>query len=319
LGSAYVECRITPAGPGAQTRHRVVFSGDLGAADTPLLPEPLPPTGCDTLVIESTYGDTVHEDRARRVERLQAVIERALRDRGAVLVPAFSIGRTQELLYEIEDIIHRHRAREATRGLPWEELEIVVDSPLAARFTRVYQRLRGYWDAEARTRLREGRHPLSFEQLRTVDSHADHRRIVEHLQKTRYPAIVLAASGMCAGGRIVNYLKALIGEPTTDVVFVGYQAAGTPGRAIQQFGPSGGWVDLDGERYPVRAGVHTLGGYSAHADKADLLRFVSGMRLPPRELRVVHGDPEAKRALAAELRQRFPGVEVVVPGAGTHP
>lgn len=313
LGSAYVECRITPAAPGLRRRHRVVFSGDLGAADTPLLPEPEPPTGCDTLVIESTYGDTLHEDRAHRVQRLQAVIQRALRDRGTVLVPAFSIGRTQELLYEIEDIIHRNRGQDAARGLPWDELEIVVDSPLAARFTRVYERLRGHWDAEARTRLREGRHPLSFEQLRTVDSHADHRRIVQHLQKTRYPAIVLAASGMCAGGRIVNYLKALIGEPRTDVVFVGYQAAGTPGRAIQQHGPSGGWVELDGERYPIRADVHTLGGYSAHADKADLLRFVGGMRRGPGEIRVVHGDPEVKHALARELGALHPACHVVVP------
>src|SRR5262249_24474489 len=113
-------------------------------------------------------------------------------------------------LYEIEQIIHDSRGREACRGLPWEQLEIVVDSPLAARFNRVYDRLRPYWDAEAIERVREGRHPLSFEQMRTVESHADHLRIVEHIRQTRYPAIVLAASGMCAGGRIVNYLRALI-------------------------------------------------------------------------------------------------------------
>ena len=291
----------------------MIFSGDLGASHTPLLLEPAPPTGCDTLVIESTYGDTLHEDRAHRVQRLQSVIERALRDRGAVLIPAFSIGRTQELLYEIEEIIHVNRGRDAVRGLPWEELEVVVDSPLAARFTRVYDRLRPFWDEEAIARVRDGRHPLSFEQLRTIDSHADHLRIVEHIQRTRYPAIVLAASGMCAGGRIVNYLKALIGEPTTDIVFVGYQAAGTPGRAIQQHSAGGGWVELDGERHTIRAQVHTLGGYSAHADQADLLRFVTGMRRLPRELRIVHGDPEAKATLQAALAERLPGAAVVVP------
>jgi metallo-beta-lactamase family protein len=323
LGSAYVECRVTlpplsrererGRGRGSSRRHRIIFSGDLGASHTPLLPEPKAPTGCHTLVIESTYGDTLHEGREHRVQRLQQVIERSLRDRGAVLIPAFSIGRTQELLYEIEDIIHRGRDHEAARGLPWDELEIVVDSPLAARFTKVYRRLEHFWDAEARARHRAGRHPLSFEQLRTVDSHADHLRIVEHIRKTQYPAIVIAASGMCAGGRIVNYLKALIGEPRTDIVFVGYQAAGTPGRAIQQFGPQGGWVELDGERYDIRAQVHTLGGYSAHADQADLLRFVSGMRRVPRELRVVHGDGEAKESLRALLVQRLQGAHILVP------
>jgi metallo-beta-lactamase family protein len=325
LGSAYLECRVTtslPCGSGPRprqtTRSRIIFSGDLGASHTPLLPEPVPPTGCDTLVIESTYGDTLHEDREHRVRRLQAVIEHALCDRGAVLIPAFSIGRTQELLYEIEEIIHENRGRDAVRGLPWDELEVVVDSPLAARFTRVYDRLRPFWDAEARERVREGRHPLSFEQLRTVDSHADHLRIVEHIRKTRYPAIVLAASGMCAGGRILNYLKALVSEPTTDILFVGYQAAGTPGRAIQRYGASGGWVELDGQRCEIRARVHTLGGYSAHADQADLLRFAAGMRRGPTEVRIVHGDDEAKRALQRELEARLgSGVAVFVPGGVT--
>jgi len=313
LGSVYVECRITTA---QRRPRRVVFSGDLGAAHTPLLPEPLPPLGCHALVIESTYGDRVHEARAERTRRLEAVIEHALRDRGAVLIPAFSIGRTQELLYEIEEIIHRRRGEEAAPDLPWNALEVVVDSPLAARFTRVYQRLKPFWDEEARQRIEAGRDPLSFAQVRTVHGHEDHLRVVRHLQHTRYPAIVIAASGMCAGGRIVNYLKALIGDPATDVLFVGYQAEGTPGRAIQQYGPRGGYVELDGERFTIRAGVHVIGGYSAHADRDDLLAFVRGMRRAPDEVRIVHGDPAAKQALAAMLVQQLPGARIVVPGEG---
>jgi len=291
----------------------VIFSGDLGAAHTPLLPEPEAPLGCHTLVIESTYGDRRHEGRADRVRRLEGVIEHALANRGAVLIPAFSIGRTQELLYEIEEIIHARRDAPAARGLPWNELEVVVDSPLAAKFTRVYERLKPFWDAEALERVREGRHPLSFAQLRTVNSHADHLRVVEHLQKTRYPAIVIAASGMCAGGRIVNYLKALVDDPVTDILFVGYQAAGTPGRDIQQYGPEGGWVELDGERFDIRAAIHTIGGYSAHADQADLLRFVTGMRRAPDAVRIVHGEEEAKETLRRELARRLPRTSVIIP------
>ena len=123
-----------------------------------------------------------------------------------------------------------------------------------------------------------------------------------------------AGSGMCSGGRIMNYLKALIGDPRTDVLFVGYQAQGTPGRDIQHYGPRGGWVELDGERHDIRAGVHTLGGYSAHADRTGLLRFVADMREPPRQVRLVHGDDDAKRALReALLALDAPGMEVVIP------
>lgn len=311
LGSVYVECRITTA---QRQRRRVVFSGDLGASHTPLLPEPVPPIGCDALVIEGTYGDRVHEARVERARRLEAVIEHALRDRGAVLIPAFSIGRTQELLYEIEEIMHRRRSEDAAPGLPWNELEVVVDSPLAARFTRVYRRLKSFWDEEARERLAAGRDPLAFTQVRTVDSHEDHLRVVRHLRETRYPAIVIAAGGMCAGGRIVNYLKALIAEPATDIIFIGYQAEGTPGRAIQQYGPQGGWVELDGERFTIRAGVHTIGGYSAHADREDLLLFVRGMRRAPGEIRIVHGDLHARQALAVALARELPTAHILIPG-----
>jgi metallo-beta-lactamase family protein len=309
LGSAYVECRVRTT----QGQHTVVFSGDLGAPHAPLLMPPVAPQCADTLVLESTYGDRQHEDRQRRTARLQAIVERALADRGAVLIPAFSIGRTQELLYEFEDIIHRQSERYSTRGLPWKELEIVVDSPLASRFTRLYRQLRTYWDNEARERLAQGRHPLAFEQLRTVDSHSDHLTIVDYIKRRDYPCIVLAASGMCTGGRIVNYLKALIEQAATDIVFVGYQARGTPGHTIQRYGPDNGYVELDGKRYWIKAGVHTLSGYSAHADSADLLGFVSAIPRAPGEIRLIHGDREAKRHLAQTLRRLLPDCQVLIP------
>jgi metallo-beta-lactamase family protein len=316
LGSAYVEldAKLAP-GPGrqGQATQRVVFSGDLGAPYTPLLPAPRSPMAADVVVLESTYGDRVHEARRTRRQRLQALCEHAFGNRGTLLVPAFSIGRTQELLYELEEIIHRHRQRPAAAGLPWSEVDVIVDSPLAADFTAGYAQLKAHWDAEARRKLAAGRHPLAFDQLTTIGSHDAHLRSVEALARSARPAIVIAASGMCSGGRIVNYLKAMLGDPRHDVLFCGYQAAGTPGRDIQTYGPRGGYVVLDDRHIDIRAGVHTLGGYSAHADQKNLLDFIGRMHTKPRQVRLVHGDDDAKRTLAGLLWQGHPGLEVVVP------
>lgn len=320
LGSAYVEFDLqTPA----RDSRRIVFSGDLGAPHSPILPDLAPPERADLLVLESTYGDRRHEDRAHRRERLQAAIERALADQGSVLIPSFSIGRTQELLYELEDILFEHSQSDDDSGsssndpVDWPELPIILDSPLASRFTRTYKDLQVFWDDDARRRLEEGRKPLSFRQLVTVDSHDEHLRVVEHLAATARPAIVIAGNGMCSGGRIVNYLKAMLGDPRHHVLFVGYQGKGTPGRDIQTYGPEGGYVDLDGERIDIRASIDTVGGYSAHADQADLVGFVTRMKQWPGEIRLIHGEPQAKQRLAELLRARYreagqPG-EVTIP------
>ena len=346
LGSAYVECdaRVGDA------EERIVFSGDLGAPHAPLLPAPVSPERADRLVIESTYGDKDHEDRETRRYRLKAVLEHALEDGGTVLVPAFSIGRTQELLYEIESLIYEFGGDGVASGMKkgsdpvgsdpdfnansesagklvkmgsdptgsdpsftWESLEIVVDSPLAAEFTRIYRDLKPYWDAEATERVRKGRHPLSFEQLTVINSHEDHLNAVDYLARSHRPCVVLAGSGMCAGGRVVNYLKAMLGDQRNDVLFVGYQAAGTPGRDILTYGPRGGWVELDGERYDIRARVHQVGGYSAHAGQSDLVRFVQGIPQAPKEIRVVHGDGSAKEALKTKLEGLLPESQALIP------
>ncbi|WP_332823005.1 MBL fold metallo-hydrolase [Stutzerimonas kunmingensis] len=318
LGSAYVELDLVY--PKTGENKRVVFSGDLGAPNAPMLPAPKAPYRADVLVIESTYGDRQHEDRRTRRQRLGDVIERALRDNGTVLVPAFSIGRTQELLYELEDIIHRAQTKsptssrnragfsgpdgaQATTGMEtnWPELPIILDSPLATRFTAAYRELRPFWNEEALKRVQSGRRPLGFEQLITVDSHGDHMRMVRHLAHTGRPAIVIAGNGMCSSGRIVNYLKAMLGDSRHNVLFVGYQASGTTGQIIQTFGPKGGYVDLDGERLAIRAGVATIGGYSAHADQEGLVKFVTSMRRRPSHISIVHGESKAKQALAARL------------------
>lgn len=202
---------------------------------------------------------------------------------------------------------------------------MIVDSPLAARFTDAYRRLKPYWDAEATRRVRAGRHPLSFENLYTVDSHEAHLQTVDYLARSHRPAVVIAASGMAAGGRIVNYLQAMLEDPRHAVLFVGYQARGTPGHRIQraearqasgQRSTPTVTFEPGGKRYRIRARIQTIGGYSAHADQADLLRFVSRIRKLPREVRPIHGEPRAKRALRAELlkmaRQRRQPMEVTL-------
>lgn len=296
LGSCYVEVALNY--PQQKSKKRVVFSGDLGAPWSPILPAPKSPYKCDYLVLESTYGDRPHGSRQNRAKRLKTAIEKALANQGTVLIPAFSIGRTQELLYELEGLVHN------AAGL-WQDLEIIVDSPLAAKFTQVYRQLKPYWDKEAQRRLRAGRHPLNFDNLYTVNSHQEHEATVAYLAKTGRPAVVIAASGMCAGGRIVNYLKAMLGDAKHQVLFVGYQASGTPGRKIQKYGPSGGYVELDGQRYTIKAGVDTITGYSAHADQKDLVNFVKRMRYWPKEIRLVHGQEEARQMLKIKVEAMY--------------
>ena len=309
LGSAYVECSLTQH----NINQRILFSGDLGAPYTPLLPSPKSPYRTDILVIESTYGNRNHEGRHDRRKRLKTVIESSLRNNGTVLIPAFSIGRTQELLYEIEQIIHSFRNKKITKNLNWDDIEIIIDSPMAANFTDLYRKLRTFWDKEAKSKLQTGRHPLAFEQVLTIDDHQTHLQTVEYLAKTNRPAIVIAASGMCSGGRVVNYLKALIENGTTDILFVGYQAKGTAGRVIQKYGKQNGYVELDGKRYTIKAQVHTLSGYSAHADQHDLINFVKRMRQKPKEIRIVHGDEEAKQELKNKYEALFKDIKVVIP------
>ncbi|KRW66605.1 MBL fold metallo-hydrolase [Pseudomonas sp. TTU2014-105ASC] len=303
IGSAYVEVDLHY--PARGERRRVLFSGDLGAPYAPLLRAPKPPYSADVVVLESTYGDRNHEDRRLRQGRLKSVIEKAMADQGSVLIPAFSIGRTQELLYELEDIIFRARKGKPEADAGWQALPIILDSPLASRFTEAYRGLQPFWDAEAQQRLRRGRKPLAFEQLLTIDSHDEHMRMVRHLAQSGRPAIVIAGGGMCSGGRIVNYLKAMLGDPRHNVLFVGYQARGTPGEAIQRFGPRGGYVELEGERFDIRAGIETIGGYSAHADQRGLVNFITRMRHWPGEIRLIHGEASAKEQLRQVLQSEY--------------
>ena len=389
LGSAYVICKLTPAKvevePTAQSRYltpvewrwratarnktkarTIVFSGDLGAPHSPILKSPKSPFGCDVLVMESTYGDKNHENRRERKQRFKALIEKALSNNGSLIIPSFSIGRTQELLYELEEIIHQETAHTPqktvgasllaknsqtelyepapagelfqatninksspvpdkpnkrtaplnnpeTQKVDWQNLEVILDSPLAAKFTHAIGQLKHCWDKESQQKIKRGRKPLSFENITTINTHKEHLQTVEYLANNKRPAIVIAASGMCNGGRVMNYLKAMLGDARHDVLFVGYQASGTMGRLIQKYGPSGGYVTIDGKKITIKAGIYTMGGYSAHAGQTDLLNFVKRMWRKPSEIRLIHGDDRAKQDLQAKLQAKYPKAKVWIP------
>lgn len=295
LGSAIVE--LDHAG------ERFVFSGDLGSRHQPLLKDPISPPRADWLVLESTYGNRNHVGRETRVQELEKVLCHTLENSGVTIIPAFSVGRTQELLFEMNQIFERVEKHLGCSLL--RAVDVLVDSPLASRFTEIYDSMREYWDDEAKQVLTYDDQPLVFNNLVQIDDHREHRDTIQYLKDSKLPAVVIAASGMCAGGRVVNYLKEFLGDSNSDVVFVGYQAHGTPGRYIQDTD----WVKLDGKRYDIRAQVHQLSGYSAHADQSDLIRFVEGFEERPKAIRLVHGEDEAKAALKHELETR--GYEVV--------
>ncbi|MGF1908809.1 MBL fold metallo-hydrolase [Vibrio kasasachensis] len=286
LGSAYVEVQLA-------NDEIVVFSGDLGPANTPLLPDPISPERADYLLIETTYGNKLHEEIQTRGQRLRTIIDRSLADGGAILIPAFSVGRTQELLFDIEQLIYQQQIN--------ANLPIILDSPMAQKVTESYRRFKILWGQEAKQRLAEHRHPLAFEQCITVDDHRSHLRLVNRLKSTGEPAIVVAASGMCQGGRIMDYLKALLPDERTDILLAGYQAQGTLGRAIQNGDMQ---VEIDNEEIEVKAQIHTMSGYSAHADKADLLHFVEGITHKPKVIHLIHGEAESKANFASELRSK---------------
>ncbi|BBO72947.1 MBL fold hydrolase [Desulfosarcina widdelii] len=296
LGSSFVRFQDDHTG------ESVLFSGDLGAKDTPILPDPEAPDPADRVIMESTYGDRLHGDRQHRTRQLGAVLSRALADSGKVFIPAFSLGRTQELIYEMDRLFSNPDCQAMFPDLQGvQRPPVFVDSPLGLEITRIYARLSEYWDKEARDLKRSGDHPIDFDGLYAVEGHHDHLKLCD----AAGPAVILAGSGMCTGGRIIDHLKKGIEDPKSDILFVGYQAAGTPGRAIQDNAEKpGGYVYLDGERKTIRADVHTLSGYSAHADQKGLVDWITSMPEKPGAIKLVHGEGGARRALAEVLEKQ---------------
>jgi metallo-beta-lactamase family protein len=206
LGSCFIQFTF----PDNKTNEgfKVIFSGDLGCINTPILPDPDQPDSCDLLILESTYGDRLHPDRKNRVEILRKLLEKALADKGIVYIPAFALGRTQELLYELDRI-----------GV---DVPVFVDSPLGLTITEIYAELDSFWDKDAKALQANGDYPFDFKGLYGVNRYKDHQRLLD----VKGPAIIIAGSGMCTGGRIVDHLEQGLQNPLNDIFFVGYQAKG---------------------------------------------------------------------------------------------
>ncbi len=290
LGSAMVELRADG--------RTLLFSGDVGMRGTPILRDPTPPPQADLILMESTYGDRNHKDRAATVAELGQILAAARADGGNVVIPAFAVGRSQELLYWFAE----HYA-------DWNlaQWTIFLDSPMAAKVMAIYDGHEELFDAEAVQVWKSGIKPFELPNLRVAESVDDSKAI----NRVHGGAIIIAGSGMANGGRVRHHLANGLAYARNHVIFVGYQAAGTLGRLLVNGVPR---VRLFGEEIPVRARIHTVGGLSAHADQRGLLDWYgSSPNHPPVVL--AHGENPAREALAAALRQRF-GTQVTLSQPG---
>jgi metallo-beta-lactamase family protein len=290
LGSATVLMEVAEPG---RPPLRLLFSGDLGRYGAPILPDPDPAPAADELLVESTYGNKLHEGSPRGAlrEELRAAAARG----GAVVVPAFAIGRTQELLFDI-------RALEEAEEIP--ELPVFVDSPMAVDATPIYLAHREDQDDEMVRLVTSGAEPLRPARL-TFARSTDQSRAINAV---RGACVIISASGMATGGRILHHLAHRLPDPTCTVLLVGFQAAGTRGARLQAGEPE---IRIHGEPVPVRARVATLSGYSAHADHAEVSRWIASFSIRPRRVFCVHGEPAALAAQAERLRAA--GWNAVVP------
>ncbi len=293
LGSSSVRVSWRDAAAGAD--RAILFSGDLGVPGAPIVRDPnrtwdVERHALDWVVTESTYGDKQHPGRAATRAAFRDVVTRALRDGGKVLIPAFALGRTQDILYELDGM---HARGELSTRIP-----VIIDGPLALSATSIYRRHPTCYDEAALAQLDRGDHPLELDGLIAARDAAASRRAVDR----KGPAIIIAGSGMCNGGRIRHHLREHLDDPRTDVLLVGYQAYGTLGRALQD------GIDeayLGDEPVPVRARVTTLAGFSAHGDRDALSDWHGALPLKPSALTfVTHGEPRSSTAYADHLTAR---------------
>lgn len=276
---------------------RVLFSGDLGHYNQPIIRDPLPPPACDYLLVESTYGDRQHDPEDPK-EALKRLINRAARDEAPILIPAFAVGRTQEILYLIREL-------EDEKQIPI--LPVCVDSPMAAAATTAYSNRTEEQDEDYASVLARKKHPLRTNRMMTCSSRSESKRLND-MQGAR---VIISASGMITGGRVLHHALRMVPEPSATVVFVGYQAAGTPGRRILDGEPE---VKILGQWIPVRCQVQRIGSFSAHADWKEILRWLEGLSAP-RMTFLTHGEPHAAEAMAGHIQQRY-GWNTSVPNYG---
>ena len=282
LGSATLGLTVREGGRAV----KVGFTGDVGRAGRPILRDPRPMADCDVLICESTYGGKVHEPPERAKERLAQVVSDTARRGGKVIIPAFAVGRTQEIVFRLDELANEGR-------LP--PIHVFVDSPLAVDVTEIFRAHAECYDAALQEYIRNDPNPFGFSRLTYIRDVEDSKR----LNHSRLPMVIISASGMCEAGRILHHLRNNIEDPRNTIMIVGYCAENTLGRRIVDRQRE---VRIFGEPYRLRAEVEVMNAYSAHADEPELVRFVS--HLDPERLRqifLVHGDAPRQEALGLAL------------------
>ena len=298
LGSAAISLRVMESG----STKVVLFSGDLGRRQMPILRDPQPPPPCDILIIESTYGDRIHAETAEEAKRkAAALIQHAVTHRSKIIVPAFAVGRTQDLVMWMKDLVKEGRV---------PPLPMYIDSPLALRATEIFRRHPECYDEETYRILTTEGDPFVAKYIRYVSSVHESQQ----LNTMKGPCIIVAASGMCEGGRVLHHLRHAIQNEDNIVAIVGFQAEHTLGRKLVE-----GWdvVPIFGVPVPRRAQVVRFNGLSAHADRDDLLTYVRAINPLPSRVFIVHGEDRQAFSLAAAIRVEHPELEVTVPDAST--
>jgi metallo-beta-lactamase family protein len=282
LGSAIILLELEEGG----RRHRLLFSGDLGYGGRPILRDPAAPPHVDTVVMETTYGDRLHKPLQPSLDEFYQVINETLHRRGNVIIPTFALERAQELLYYLREGLENGRLE--------HPLNVFLDSPMAISATKIFERHPECFDAEALGLARGGGDPFDLPGLRFTRESAESIGI----NRIEGGAIIMAGSGMCTGGRVRHHLKHNLYHQRNSVLFVGYAAHGTLARRIVDGARN---VHIFGENIPVRAGIHTIGGFSAHADQAQLLAWHQQTGGPATTF-LVHGEEEGMRVFAAKLK-----------------
>jgi metallo-beta-lactamase family protein len=286
LGSAIVEIWVKEGG----TEKKLVFSGDLGGVNQPIVRDPSWVEDGDVLWLESTYGDRLHRSREETVQEFLTVIQDAIRHHAKVVIPAFAVERTQDIIYVIGQFIRKG-------VLP--SIPVYIDSPLAISATEIFKRNPDCFDGETKDILLKGGDPLDLPEIIYSRTTEESKAINEDSR----PGIIISASGMCDSGRIQHHLKHHLWRPESHIVIIGYQAEGTVGRRIVDGAKT---IRLFGEEIAVKAHIHTLGGFSAHADQKELIEWVSHFKNPQLEVFINHGEEKVSTALAQVIHQQFP-------------
>jgi metallo-beta-lactamase family protein len=299
LGSSILEIWITEN----NETIKLVFSGDLGMPGRPIINNPEYIEDADYLIIESTYGNTVHESYDESSNKLIDIInETALRG-GTVIIPSFAVGRTQELIYKLNKYYEKNPDIEEYMKIP-----IYVDSPMAVEATEVFKRNSSSFNEEARALILKGDNPFEFNNLRYIRSQEESRT----LNKFVFPKVIISASGMATAGRVRHHLKHNLWDPKNSLVFVGYQAQGTLGRILLDGVKK---VKILGEEIDVKAKIYDIKGFSGHADKNVLLDWIDKFKYKPKKIFIVHGEIEASTALAEEIHMKY-RIKTMIPNIG---